>query len=362
MPASLKNFNFKTMSSGGSSTNYTKEGQITTPSTSNNVVKNSAMGKCWIRDLKIVLKSSLVKKQMIFGQNWRLHKDDISIEVNGTKYLAALKDRFTIKLHNLTYKEIVEIVQDQYYGVEIWCGYRSASTYKIFEGQVIYVSNQKNDAKTSTCYILCGSNIVAKYGQARMSLRLDSGINLYSALKFILENAGIANSNVDEEFRNKTIKNVLAINETIGNWLDTFCDTNNFIVSVDSSMSNDITILDPYRTNNRIVKLDSDNFVLINGYPKVTSEGISMTLLPSFNFMPADVIQIDNSIIDVAATSAESLGSSLNSAMYMDKDGKYLIYQVAYNLSNRGDEFNVEIEGKARSLYSMIAGDYTYGQ
>ena len=357
MSTSLKNF--KTM---GATNNYTKEGTITTPSINNNIVKNSAMDKCWIRDLKIVLKSSLVKSQMVFGQNWRKHKDDISIEVHGTKYLAALKDRFTIKLRNLTYKEIVEIVQDQYYGVEIWCGYRSASTYKIFEGQVIYVSNQKNDAKTSTCYILCGSNVVAKYGQARMSLRLDSGINLYSALKFILENAGIANSNVDKEFKNKTLKNVLAVNETVGNWLDTFCNTNNFIVSVDSSMSNDITILDPYRTNNRIVKLDSKNFILINGYPKVTSEGISMTLLPSFNFMPADVVQIDNSIIDVAATNAKSLGSSLNSAMYMDKDGKYLIYQATYNLSNTGEEFNIEIEGKARSLYSMIGGDYTYGQ
>lgn len=312
------------------------------------------MYKAWMRDLQIILTSDLMKKQFIFGRQWQQNKDDLAIEVNGTKYLSSMKDNFTIRISNLTYAELIQLIKGQYYGIEIKAGYRSKGASTIFKGSVIYMSYEKQNVTTNTVIILAGSKLVATYGQSRMNLGLNNGINMYNALKFICKRAGITNSNVDNDFKNRIIRDTASIQGTTASWLDTFCSANNFIVSSDSSYGNDVSIVNPYKTNNRVIKLDSEKVVLINGYPKLNSDGLSMTLLPTFNFMPMDVIVIDNSIIDISTSS--SSGKDFTKAMFLDEDGKYLITQIEYNLSNRESSFNITITAKARSLYSKLTG------
>lgn len=310
--------------------------------------------KAWMRDLQVILTSDTMKSSIAFGQEWKKGKDDISIEVNGTKYLSAMKDSFTVRITNLTYSELVQLIVGKYYGIEIKAGYRSRSAQTIFKGAVIYMSYEKQDVTTNTVIILAGSKMVAAYGQSRMNFSLNSGINMYSALKFICRRAGIANANVDEALKNRVIRDTTSSQGTVGNWLESFSTANNFIVDSDSSYGNDATIISPYRTNNRVIKLDSNKITLVSGYPKLNSDGLSLTILPTFNFMPMDVIVIDNSIIDISVSSNNS--KQFNNSMYLDEDGKYLITQIEYDLQNRGDSFNVHILAKARSLYSHLAG------
>lgn len=312
------------------------------------------MLKAWMRDLQIILSSSLTKKQLVFGQEWKKGKDDVAISVEGTKYLSSMKDNFTVQISNLTYKELIQLIKGEYYSIEIKAGYRSRSAETIFKGSVIYISYKKQSVTTNTAIILAGSNLVAKYGQSRMNLGLSSGINMYSALNFICKRAGVSNSNIDNEFKNRVMKDAMSVQGTAASWLESFCSANNFIVSSDSSYKNDVSIINPYRTNNRIIKLDSNKVVLVSGYPKLNSEGLSMTLLPTFNFMPMDVIVIDNSLIDISASSNSS--KDFNKAMYLDEDGKYLITQISYELENRDSQFSITITAKARSLYSKITG------
>lgn len=318
------------------------------------------MLKAWLRDLQVILSSSLTKKQLIFGQEWKKGKDDLAISVEGVKYLSSMKDSFTIKISNLTYKEVIQLIKGQYYGIEIKAGYRSKGAETIFKGSVIYISYNKESVTTNTVIILAGSNLVAKYGQSRMNLGLNSGINMYSALNFICKRAGISNANIDNEFKNRIIRDVASVQGTINSWLDSFCSSNNFIVSADSTYKNDVSIINPYRTNNRVINLDSNKVVLVSGYPKLNVDGLSMTLLPTFNFMPADVIVIDNSLIDTSASTASS--KEFNKAMYLDEDGKYLITQISYSLENRDSQYSISIIAKARSLFSKFAGVEGYRQ
>lgn len=310
--------------------------------------------KAWMRDLQVSFSSSLMKKQLVFGTQWKQGKDDLAISVEGTKYLSSLKDSFTIRISNLTYGELIQLIKGQYYDIEIKAGYRSRGAETIFKGAVIYMSYEKKSPTTNTVIVLAGSKLVAKYGQSRMNLGLKSGINMYAALKFICKRAGVSNANIDQSLKNRTIHDVASVQGTAASWIDNFCSSNNFIASSDSSYSNDVTIINPYKTNNRVIKLDSEKVTLVSGYPKLNSDGLSMTILPTFNFMPADVIVIDNSIIDISVNSAS--GKEFNKAAFLDEDGKYVITQLEYDLNNRDDSFNVNILAKARSLYSNITG------
>lgn len=310
--------------------------------------------KAWMRDLQVSFSSSLMKKQLVFGTQWKQGKDDLAISIEGTKYLSSLKDSFTIRISNLTYGELIQLIKGQYYDIEIKAGYRSRGAETIFKGAVIYMSYEKKSPTTNTVIVLAGSKLVAKYGQSRMNLGLKSGINMYAALKFICKRAGVSNANIDQSLKNRTINDVASVQGTAASWIDNFCSSNNFIASSDSSYSNDATIINPYKTNNRVIKLDSEKVTLVSGYPKLNSDGLSMTILPTFNFMPADVIVIDNSIIDISVNSAS--GKEFNKAAFLDEDGKYVITQLEYDLNNRDDSFNVNILAKARSLFSNITG------
>ena len=48
------------------------------------------MLKAWMRDLQVILSSSLTKKQLIFGQEWKKGRDDLAISIEGSKYLSSM--------------------------------------------------------------------------------------------------------------------------------------------------------------------------------------------------------------------------------------------------------------------------------
>lgn len=318
------------------------------------------MAKAWMRQLQVILTSNALRKRMIFGTNDNRGKDDLSISITGTKYMSSLKDAFTIKLVNLSYFEICELINGQYYDVEIKAGYKSAGLHTIFKGGVLYISNVFGDRKSSECMIFCASNLIAKYGQSRMNLGLNSGINMYAGIKFIANAAGIENSNVDESFKLKIFRSCEEATGTLANWLDIFCNSNNVCINTDASYSTDFTIFNPLRKDARIIKLTSNTIILTSGYPTLTNEGLNICLMPTFNFMCGDTIVLDNSIIDIGITNASDY--SKNYGYYMDKEGKYLIYRIDYALENRSGDFSIKMLCKSKSLVTSTLGGLGYAK
>lgn len=319
--------------------------------------------KCWMRDLQIILSSTLVKQSLVFGNQWTKGKTDLDITVSGTKYLSPVKDNFVITIANLTYSEVLKIIKSKYYQVEIKAGYRNnnvSNAKTIFKGEVIYVSNEKQDNETNTIILIVGSKLVAKYGQSRLNLSLNSGINMYSAISFLCRRAGIVGANISSDFKNQIIKDGISCDSTVGNWLEQFSNINNLIVNSDSSDNELFSIINPRKTNNRVITLTNESITLISGYPKLNSDGLSLTILPTFNFKPMDVIVIDNSIIDVSVSSNNP--SEFNNPNFLDNDGKYLITEISYDLTNRSSNFNITITAKARKLFSELKGVTSYGK
>ena len=154
--------------------------------------------KAWMRVLRVTLTSRKLKKQMVFGNSQFTTGFDLAIDVSGYKYLSSLKDNCTVKLTNLTYNEVMQIIVGEFYDVKIEAGYRDSSVQTIFDGGVLYISNAREDATTNTVIILCASKLVARYSQSRINLTLNSGINMYSAIKFGLKRAGISEVTISE--------------------------------------------------------------------------------------------------------------------------------------------------------------------
>jgi len=312
------------------------------------------MKKAWMRELEVILTSEKLHNKMIFGDNWKVGKTDLTISISGTKRLSSMNDKFTIKIENLTYNQIIQMIDGEYYDVEIKCGYRNkenTGAFTIFKGGVSYISNVLGDRKSNTVYIFCANKLVAKYGQSRINLTLNSGINMYGALDFISKRAGIKEFNIDDSLKNRIIRDTTTTNTNFANFIDNFSKNNNFMINGDASYNSDYSIWSP-RKSIRTIVLNSSTFILTGGYPTLNSEGAHIMLIPTFNFMPGDVIKVDNSILDIGITSENQITE--NVGYYLDKQGKYVITEIDYDLENRGNNFSISLLAKAYDFYSNI--------
>lgn len=318
------------------------------------------MLRAWMRDLEVKFTSQLGKngktKQYIFGGNWKRNEEDLSIDVSLDKYMSTLKDKCVIKIKNLTYYELVNIVEGQFFNVEVIAGYRNGNAQTIFRGGVIYVSNQINDSKTTTAIFLCGSYMVATFGQTRLNLSLNSGINMYTAINFALRRSGITDGNISTQLKKQMISEIENITSNSANWIDSL--TNRFddlIVNSDSSVEgSNINIFNAKRSNQRVIRLTKDNILMTGGPPRLTNDGLELNLLPTFNFMCGDTVNIDNALIDISISSTSQIGN--NFGFYLDKEGNYMILEAHYRLTNRSNEYSIQLLCKARSLISNFVG------
>lgn len=311
--------------------------------------------KAWMRVLRITLTTKSPgqngkNKQLVFEENES--GVGLAISVNGNKFMSTLKDNCTVKISNLTYVEIVQIITGQFYNIKIECGYKSSGVQTIFEGGVMYISNLRESVDTNTVTILCASHLVASYGQRRINLSFNSGINMYSAINFVCKVGGVPNPNISTQFKKQFLEGIEnAHNQTAAEWVnDQTAKNGSYISSSDCIGNSFMTLFDANKSNARVIKLNKDTLLLTNGFPRMTADGLVFSVMPTFAFQCGDTIVMDNSLIQINVTSQSEATKNLGGLL--DENGQYMIYEMHYQLENRGQNFFLEIYAKTRSRIS----------
>ena len=311
--------------------------------------------KAWMRVLRITLTTKSPgqngkNKQLVFEENES--GVGLAISVNGNKFMSTLKDNCTVKISNLTYVEIVQIITGQFYNIKIECGYKSSGVQTIFEGGVMYISNLRESVDTNTVTILCASHLVASYGQRRINLSFNSGINMYSAINFVCKVGGVPNPNISTQFKKQFLEGIEnAHNQTAAEWVnDQTAKNGSYISSSDCIGNSFMTLFDANKSNARVIKHNKDTLLLTNGFPRMTADGLVFSVMPTFAFQCGDTIVMDNSLIQINVTSQSEATKNLGGLL--DENGQYMIYEMHYQLENRGQNFFIEIYAKTRSRIS----------
>lgn len=310
------------------------------------------MMKAWMRVLGVVLTSTSHKLRVTYGFN---ETDNLNINISGMKYLSSMKDNFTVRVDNLTYVEVIKLINNNFNEISIFAGYKSGSVSCVFSGAILHISNEQIDASTNTMIFVCSSKILGLFNK-RLNLSLTSGINMYSALSIICRQAGVKNPYISTDLKGRIIQDTLNASGSCTSIIDTICNnTQGLVVQTDASNTSDISIWDASRTNLRVIKLNPENIIVANGYPTLSSSGLTVYVMPTFNFMPGDVIQLDNAYINIAQSSKEEVLSDPNIGTWFDEKGEYMIYEISYNLTNRSSAFSLRLLCKKRHL-SVFGG------
>ena len=345
--------------------------------------------KCWMRLLKIELTSQINPRQkIVFGetkpQTERLRyslgipaptiNDNLMIKVDGTKYPATAKDKGTLTICNLTYETLIRIVEGKFYNIKIYCGYQSwngEEPFPIFDGEIAYMSPKVYSNHDVEVYIIFTSKLVASYSQNRMNFSLNSGLNLYAAMNYMLAAQGVQNRHIDVKLKDSFINEYKQLYGKANTILDsaTLNNTGDYTISTDGIDGNviDVTTI----KGKRVIKI-TDRSIPIGNQPTVSSEGLNITLLPIRNLKVGDILKINNALIDTSISSAESVHSTFNTN-YLDatggtlvdengtyrKEGSYgyyMIMELHYILENRGSNFQYQIKGRALSIIKNLTG------
>ena len=326
--------------------------------------------ECWMRLLKIELTSTQMQETIVIGDNKQENErrynygivsstigDNLSIKVQGTKYPAINKDKGTLTIINLDYETILRIKLGQYYKIKIWCGYKSwnKEPFLLYSGEISHMSTKIYSHHETETYIIFASTIVAKYSQKRMNLSLNSGLNVYAMMSYVLNTNGASKYHLDPKLKEKAINEYKALNGTLTTVLDSYTLTlgGEYSVACDGTEG---TVIDVTSTKGkRFIKLDPSAIPMKSGNPTVTSEGLRMELLPICNLKVGDILVIDPALINIAIENAESVTSTFN-ANYMDSNGCYMIIELGFSLENRGQNFGYQIKARALDILYNLTG------
>ena len=282
------------------------------------------------------------------------------IEISGTKYLSLMKDEFVIDIYNLTYSEVLRLIKLKYDSVEIYAGYQTASVSRIFKGKVFYISMGRESRETSIAHIICVSEMVGVYN-SKLNLSLNSGINMYAAVNYALRKSGVRDINLSEQLKRRYLQELDVHKGSSTNIIqDLLSSYSRFSSQVDSSSNASVSIWDLKRSDRRKIRINTKNGMVINGPPTLTTDGLRFESLPVLNYMPGDILLIDNSIILMTITSLQE-AQTTNLGLYLSKMneeglGEYLLYKIDYSLSNRDGDFKVTLLAKTASLLEGLLG------
>lgn len=309
---------------------------------------------CWMRQVEVRLTSRITNQRIVFGGK---DSSQLNISVKINKYLSALKDNGSVTISNLTYAQIYELIAGEYYDIEIWAGYRTQKQLKCyFKGAVSFISDKIQARRDNTCYILFASQLVAAYSQKRMNLNLNSGINLYAAFNYICLTNGIDASHLPQSLRNQFLREVISNYGTPATLCEQLANnTNSFSVNSDSSLDGAGVINCSDLSDKRQIRISPNTINFSRGNPTLDSDGLKISILPTFCFVPGDIIYIDNSILDISIADPNSVSSTFKSN-FLDPDGGYMIIELSYEFENRGEAFQIDIKARGLNIIKNITG------
>lgn len=298
--------------------------------------------------------------RVVFGDN--TDTENFQIRISGTKFLALTKDNGTVEISNVSYDTIALIQALQLYRIEIKVGYHNTGSLEtIAKGEVSFITQKIHSRHDSTLYISYASELVAGWSQSRINFSIRSGVNYYAMIQQLFLNQGANRkdlSAISPTLQQEVIDRILSDNASSTSIVEYALSTNKngLYVSADSSYYGSLLNVKTLEES-RLIDLPLDSIFIVDGNPKLTSNGLELKLLPFRNFCPGDVIRIDNAIIDLSTglTSTESARQTYNTS-YLSPNGTYMIRQVDYVFENRGKNFYLNLNCLSTDIYKGVTG------
>lgn len=320
------------------------------------------MVKIWTRVLYLVFKNDETNESLVIGKTI----DDTKkprIEITGTKYMSSVKDNFKIQVYNMTYVQMYTIQKRQLWHIEIYAGYLNGQNYfnftapKIYDAYLFNMLNSKKDYKDNVVTFMCASKLVAKAQQFRLQVSFQSGVNLYSMIKYIGEKADMTNMKVSESFKDTFASDVASCDSSASSYLEKISEANNnCFMSTDSTSDSELSVFDlSDESRDRTTILINPSKGMLIDTPEINSSGLTFSSLPVLNYLIGDTIKIDNSLINLAQGQDNySSSTKVPNAVYINGDGLYYIWQIDYSLTNADGDFKLTLTCKNKEMFENL--------
>lgn len=280
-----------------------------------------------------------------------------TIRVTGQKQLGTgIADGGTITVTNMEPDVLALIIAAKLYKVEIKFGYKSSGSLITFaKGEIAFITQKPFARHDTYTYITYAPESIAKMKQGTIGFFANSGVNMWSILNYLTDNTKCA---ISPNLTRLALNQAQYFSGTASNIIEQLCKNANTIVSSDSSIGNVLTISNI--DEKRVIDVNPASVIIKNGNPTLTSAGLQIGFYPLFNFVPGDILHIDNGLIDISQGlmdfNSVINASDLNSA-YIDVNGEYMIQKISYTFENKGEAAEINCLCRAVSALQNLSGE-----
>lgn len=328
-------------------------------------IENS--GICWMRHINVRLYSKDLNQYIIYGENRKIDengkeefRDSLNIVIDGYKKIATAANYGVVQISNLSYEDIIKIIDGKFYKIEIWAGYYMGSFRCYYSGTVAFISQKISTNKDYTAYITFANDYIANWTQQRLNFNLNSGINMYAAFEYMAKRNGFESKYIDPKLKNIILNKSIQMYGTAKSFTDMLSDMQNDVFATSDpgawGEAIDISTLDgkaQYIINDKTLIFESGN-------PTLDKTGLHFRMMPTYNFNVGDIVIVDNRLIDISESNVSENKTAFKS-MYLDTTladaqsgyknfGQYMIREIHFHFENRGMTFCLEVTAKALSL------------
>lgn len=277
-------------------------------------------------------------------------KENLSVVITGTKFYGTQRDQFKVSIYNLSPVLRGKISSEKYNDIRVRIGHKQSYTGSLFSGTILDIYTRKENGNTTITDFICvdGYDFINNIITTKTFTK---GTNYYDIAEYILQH-DIQNVPYELAERLKELE-IDSDYSIYGNPYEELENLSEDASMFFSSSEEGIKIIDWVDDTDAIVV--NENTGMIN-YPQLSTEGLRVSVIATPTYRIGGLIQINNADVGISVNDAESLQQGGVPSIQFSSDGVYIIKQMDYNLTNRGNDFSIELQCYSRDVYKFMIG------
>jgi len=288
------------------------------------------------REVKIVLYNPNNQKSYTFVGN--------KMSISGSKYIGIQQDEFKITFQNISFYDFGRIVNSGFKVIEV-----ILNDFKVFSGMIKTINTGRDSIVERTIEINCLRKVTDLLSDMVSPITVDSSMNVWAimedSLNLSFERPRVfADLKFDNNYTFSGYKKTVIddIIKVVNDQLNRTTNNNLNWLEYNYEQSGTLNLFTPYVIDE---VLNMQPYTGLIDTPTVSEDSISFSSVFKEKLVPGRVVYMDNALF-------KTLGNTSAFIYAWDPNGRYVITEVRYTLSNYPNSYIVSCKARPLSKYN----------
>lgn len=288
------------------------------------------------RGLSVVLYNPVTRNSYTFEGN--------KMSISGSKFIGIQQDEFKITFQNISFYDFGRIVNSGYKAIEV-----VLNGFKVFSGMIKTINTGRDSIVERTIEVSCLRKVTDLLSDMVSPITVNSSMNVWATLEdganltferpLAFKDLQFDNTYTFSGYKKTVIDDIIKV---VNDQLNRTSNSNLNWLEYTYEQDGTVNLFSPY-TIDEILNMQP--YTGLIDTPTVSEDSISFSSIFKEKLVPGRVVYLDNSLF-------KTLGNTSAFIYAWDPDGRYVITEVRYSLSNYPNSYTVSCKARPLSKYN----------